>query len=96
MSRLIWSPRALTDVQRIYRFLAIKNKDAATRAVKTIRAGTKIIAQHPEIGRLQEGMDREYREWLIDFGDSGYAMLYYYDGRTTVISAVRHQREAGY
>ena len=33
----IWSQPALLDVQRLYRFLATKNLDAAQRAVKAIR-----------------------------------------------------------
>ena len=32
MPRLIWSPAALRDVQRLYRFLAEKNAEAAKRA----------------------------------------------------------------
>ncbi len=96
MPRLIWSEPALRDVQRLYRFLAEKNADAASRAVKAIRSGVKILAQHPEIGRPAEDMEPEYREWLIDFGDSGYIALYHYNGETALIVAVRHQREAGY
>ena len=41
-------------------------------------------------------MASEYREWLIDFGDTGYVVLYRNDGPTAVILAVRQQREAGY
>lgn len=96
MPRLIWSPAALLDVQRGYRFLAEKNADAARRAVKAIRLGVKMIAQHPEVGRPVEEMDPEYREWLIDFGDSGYVVLYRHDGRMVVVVAVRHQKEVGY
>lgn len=96
MPRLIWSPPALRDVQRLYRFLNEKNSDAAKRAVKVIRDGMKIIAQQPEVGRPADDMEPEYREWLIDFGDSGYVVLYRYDGQTAVVLAVRHQREAGY
>lgn len=96
MPRLIWSPHALRDVQRLYRFLAEKNIEAARRAVKSIREGVKVIARQPGIGRLAEDMEPEYREWLIDFGDSGYVALYRHDGKTAVILAVRHQREAGY
>ena len=96
MPRLIWSPSALCDVQRLYRFLVHKNPDAAKRAVKAIRAGVRVIAQHPEIGRPAEEMEPEYREWLINFGDSGYVELYHFDGHTAVILAVRHQKEAGY
>jgi len=94
--RLIWSPPALHDVQRLYRFLAEKNTDAARRAVKSIREGVKVLAHQPGIGRPVEDMDPEFREWLIDFGDSGYIALYRYEGQTAVILAVRHQREVGY
>jgi plasmid stabilization system protein ParE len=96
MPRLIWSPQALLDVQRLYRFLAVKNTDAAKRAAKAIREGVKILAAQPGVGRPAEDMEPEYREWLIDFGDSGYIALYHYDEKTAVIVAVRHQKEVGY
>lgn len=96
MPRLIWSPPALRDVHRIYRFLATKNTDAARRAVKAIRESVNIIAEQPGSGRPAEEMEPEYREWLIDFGDSGHIALYHYDGQTAVIVAIRHQKEAGY
>ena len=96
MPRLTWSPAALRDVQRLYRFLAEKNIDAARRAVNTIREGLKTIARQPGIGRPAEDMEPEYREWPIEFGDSGYVVLYRYHKQAAVILAVRHQREAGY
>ncbi len=96
MSRLIWSESALRDMQRLYRFLADNNREAAKRAVNAIRASVRVIAQHPEIGRPAEGMEPEYREWVIDFGDSGYIALYRYAGETALIVAVRHQKEVGY
>jgi plasmid stabilization system protein ParE len=94
--RLIWSPPALHDVQHLYRFLAEKNTDAAKRAVKVIREGMKVLEHQPGIGRPAEDMEPEFREWLIDSGDSGYIALYRYDGQTAVILAIRHQREVGY
>ena len=95
MSGLSWSPQALRDVQRLYRFLAGKNIDTAKHAVKAIRQGVKVLRQQPGLGRPMEDMDPEYREWLIDFGDSGYVALYRIQGDAAVILAVRHQREAG-
>jgi plasmid stabilization system protein ParE len=80
----------------MYRFLAEKNRDAAKRAAQAIRSGVQIILQHPEVGRPAEEMEPEYREWPIDFGNSGYLVLYHYDGRVAVIVAVRHQKEVGY
>lgn len=96
MPRLIWSPSALTDVQRLYRFLVIKDQEAARRAIKTLRAGVKILAHQPEAGRPVEDMDPVFREWPIDFGNSGYVALYRFDGETAIILAVRHQKEAGH
>jgi plasmid stabilization system protein ParE len=91
-----WTPEALRDVQRLYRFLAPKNRVAAHRAIQAIRTQVQVLAQHPAVGRLVEEMDPTYREWRVAFGDSGYLVLYYYDGSVTVIVAVRHQREGGY
>jgi len=96
MPRLIWSPAALLDVQHLYRFLAPKNAEAARRAVKTIRESIQILTLQPGIGRPAQDMEPEYREWLIDFGQSGYVALYHFDGQTALIVAVRHQKELDY
>ena len=48
------------------------------------------------MGRPVLDMEPQFREWLIDFGDSGYIVLYRYDGQTAVIVAVRHQKEVGH
>ncbi|MDE1949708.1 MAG: type II toxin-antitoxin system RelE/ParE family toxin [Burkholderiales bacterium] len=96
MSRLIWSESALLDVQRLYRFLAPKNLDAAKRAVHAVRQGVKVLGQQPGVGRPIEDMPDEFREWVIDFGDSGYVARYRIDPDTVTILAVRHQKEAGY
>lgn len=96
MSSLRWSPRALNDVQRLYRFLAPKNPDVAICAVRAIRASVKILAHQPQAGRPSEELGSEFREWVVEFGRSGYVALYHYSGNEIVILAVRHGREAGY
>jgi plasmid stabilization system protein ParE len=96
MPHLIWTPPALRDIARLHTFLASKSPDAASRAVKAIRHGVKILGQHPEIGRPIEEMLPEFREWVIEFGQGAYVTLYRYDGKQIVILAVRHGREAGY
>ena len=96
MPRLIWSQPALLDVQRLYRFLAPKNVDAAKRAVKAIRQGSKVLGQQPAVGRPIEDMPTEFREWIIDFGDSGYVVRYRIDTDAVTILAVRHQSELDY
>lgn len=96
MPRLIWSAPALRDVQRLNRFLARKDAGAAKRAVNAIREGVRIAGHRAEVGRPAAEMEPEFREWLVEFGDSGYVALYRYDGQTAVILAVRQQRELEY
>lgn len=48
------------------------------------------------MGRLVEDLPEQYREWLIDFGDSGYVARYRIDDAAVTILAVRHQKEAGF
>jgi plasmid stabilization system protein ParE len=76
MPHLIWAPAALLDVQRLYRFLAEKDPSAARNAVKAIRGSVKMLAAQPEVGRPAEDRDPEYREWVIEFGASGYRPVY--------------------
>ena len=96
MPRVIWSPVALRDVQRLYRFLAPKNIDAAKLAVKAVRQGVKVLQLQSGIGRPIDDMPEEFREWIIDFGDSGYVARYRIGAEGVTILAVRHQREVGY
>jgi plasmid stabilization system protein ParE len=96
MPRLIWAQPALLDVQRLYRFLAPKNVDAAKRAVRAIRLGVQVLGQQPGIGRPIEDLPEEFREWIIDFGDSGYVARYRLGPDAVVILAVRHQKEVGF
>ena len=95
MPPLIWSQPALVDVQRLYRFLAPKNIDAAKRAVKAIRQGVTVLGRQPGVGRVIDGMPDEFREWIIDSGDSGYVARYHVDLHRVTILAVRHQKEVG-
>lgn len=96
MPRLIWSPSALVDVQRLYRFLLPKSPDAARRAAKAIREGASILQQQPGLGRPADLLDAAFRDWLIDFGDGGYVVRYRVDRDAVVVLAVRHQREVGF
>lgn len=94
MPRLIWTPQALADVQRLYRFLASKNIDATRRAVQAMRQEAKVLTLQPAMGRPIEDLPVDFREWLIDFGDTGCVARYRLDGEVIVVLTVRHQREA--
>ncbi|MFU8776715.1 MAG: type II toxin-antitoxin system RelE/ParE family toxin [Roseovarius sp.] len=96
MPQVIFAPAALRDLQRLRDFLRPKNADAARRAGEAIRQGVKILGAQPRLGRMVDDLPEEFREWPIDFGDSGYVARYRIDGDSVTILAFRHQREAGY
>ena len=56
-----------------------------------------MLGHRPEIGRPVEDMEEAFREWSINFGESGYVTRYRVDPDTDtiVLLAVRHQKEAG-
>jgi len=87
---------ALRDLERLREFLRPRNPAAAKRAVAAMIKSVQVLGHHPHIGRPIDDMPDEYREWLIDFGDSGYVARYRHDGGDLVIVlAIRHQKEAG-
>jgi len=94
--RLRWSQAARLDVIRLHEFLVSKNPDAAARAVEAIQQGVRDSSKHPAIGRPVDEMPPEFREWIVEFGHGGYVILFHFDGKESVILAVRHGREAGY
>ncbi len=96
MSQVRFAPAALADLARLREFLQSRNPVAARRAADAIIKAVELLGQYPQIGRPAEEMEIEYRELLIDFGDSGYVALYRYEGNLVTVLALRHQREAGY
>lgn len=96
MPRVIFSPAALRDLERLRAFLRPENPAAARRAGEAIIEGVQLLAAHPRLGRPVEDLPETYREWLIDFGDSGHLARYRLDGDSVTILTVRHLKEAGY
>ncbi len=95
MAALIYAPRALADLERLFEFLAEKDPGAAVAAAEAIREAVAILERHPLIGRpVEHGL----RELVISHGRTGYVALYEYSPveRLVRIVAIRHQREAGY
>lgn len=96
MPQVVYAPSAIRDLQRLNKFLQPKNPAAAKRATAAILNAIKEIKRQPQVGRLIEELADDYREWPIDFGDSGYVARYRFDTDTITILAVRHQKEVGF
>lgn len=96
MPQVKFAPSALSDLERLRDFLRSKNPAAAKRAATAIKKAIRRLEQHPQMGRPADDMDAEYRELIIDFGDSGYIALYRFEGDLVTVLALRHQKESGY
>ena len=95
MARLIYSRRALVDLERLTDFLLETEPVAALHTIVLISEAIQILENHPLVGRSAEhGM----RELIISRGRTGYLALYSYEEEhdTVLVLAIRHQREAGY
>jgi plasmid stabilization system protein ParE len=97
MPHLKYTPQSHTDIARFYEFLKDKDMDAAFRATEAIVSSLNILKQMPYAGRAVFG-DETLREYVIEFGNSGYVAMYRYEiekDRVTVLK-IKHQREYDY
>lgn len=95
MAKLIYSDRALADLERLSDFLLAADALAAAETVDLIAEAVGLLSRHPLIGRPVEwGL----RELVISRGRTGYVALYSVEDEhnAVLVLAIRHQREAGY
>ncbi|MBI3524149.1 MAG: type II toxin-antitoxin system RelE/ParE family toxin [Betaproteobacteria bacterium] len=95
MARLIYSERALADLERLTDFLSETDPRAAKETVGLIEEAVAVLKRHPLIGRPAES---GLRELVISRGRTGYVVLYSFEAvfDATLILAIRHQRELGF
>jgi len=95
VTRLVFSPSALRDIERLAEFLIESAPVAASATADVLASGLKILEDHPLVGRPAE---LGYRELLISRGRTGYVALYRYEVErdAAIILAIRHQREGGF
>lgn len=92
MAQIIYSGRALDDLERLFRFLAEHDPHIAEDSAIAISSAVEILASHPLAGRRVEG---ELRELVISYGKTGYVALYRFLPAVDQIRMLsfRHQRE---
>jgi len=92
--RIVFSPKALFDLERLTDFLIETDKTAALATLEIIESAIQILVEHPYIGR---SCDMHIRELIISRGKSGYVALYTFDEakNSVLICAIRHQKESG-
>lgn len=95
MAAIVYSEKALVDLDRLTDFLLQEEPVAASETADLIIEAVEVLENHPLIGRDAE---QDMRELVISRGKSGYLALYSYEAEQDVVLvlSIRHQREAGY
>lgn len=87
---LKWTSKALSDIARLYEFLAAVNQLAAARTVQRLTAAPTTLLTNPRIGEhLEEFEPRDVRR--IQVGH--YEMRYEIVGSTIYLLRLWHTRE---
>jgi len=87
---LKWTGKALSDLARLYEFLAPVNRDAAARTVQALTAAPASLIANPRIGeKLEEFEPREVRRILVGH----YEMRYEIRSSTIYVLRLWHTRE---
>jgi len=87
---LKWTGKALSDLARLYEFLALVNRAAAARTVQSLTAAATSLPANPRIGeRLDEFAPREVRRILAGH----YEMRYEIREATIYVLRLWHTRE---
>lgn len=95
MPQVVYSRRAIDDLERLFRFLLDEDPAAAVDAAAAIRSGVEVLGSHPLVGR---SVARDLREFVISYGRTGCFALYrFMPQRAEVrVLGIRHQRELDY
>lgn len=88
--QLTWSTKALSDIARLYEFLASVNRTAAAKTVQQLTSAPTVLLNNPRLGeRLEQFEPRDIRRLLI----SGYELRYEIQGDTIHLLRLWHTRE---
>lgn len=87
---LKWTTKAVSDLDRLYDFLAPVNRRSAARTIQSLTAAPKRLLEQPRLGeRLEEFEPREVRRILIGH----YEMRYEIQHSTIYVLRLWHTRE---
>jgi len=76
VAEVTWTPLALRDLQEIFDFIALDNRDAARQVLSDIREATRHLGEFPRSGRkIQRFKANEVRELIAGNYRVPYAVV---------------------
>ena len=88
--KIKWTNKSLSDLNRLYNFLAPVNKQAAANTIQSLTQAPNKVIHQPRIGeRLDEFEPREVRRLLIGH----YEVRYELSNNIFYVLSIWHTRE---
>lgn len=88
--KIKWTSKALSDLVRLYEFLAVKNRPAAAHTVQSLSAAPERLLDQARIGeKLEEFDPREVSRIVV----GRYEMRYEVQESTITVLRIWHTRE---
>lgn len=85
-----WTPKALSDLTRLYAFLAPVNQASAARTIQLLASAPSRLKANPRIGeKLEQFEDREVRRIIV----GTYEIRYEVQQSVLQILRIWHTRE---
>jgi toxin ParE1/3/4 len=85
--RVVWSPRAVDDLEAVAQYIAADSPAYAAAVVKTILNTARNFSRFPFSGRVvPELADESIREWFA----YSYRVIYRVDEETVTVAAIVH------
>jgi toxin ParE1/3/4 len=85
--RVVWSPRAIEDLEAIAQYISADSSSYASAVVRTILNSTRKLSSFPFAGRVVPELDDEtVREWFA----YSYRIIYRVEKDLVIIAAVVH------
>lgn len=85
--RVVWSPRAIEDLEAIVQYIALDSTAYAAAVLETILSTTRKLSPFPFSGRVVPELDDAgIREWFA----YSYRIIYRIEKETVTIAAVIH------
>ncbi|WBA19654.1 type II toxin-antitoxin system RelE/ParE family toxin [Salinivibrio kushneri] len=85
-----WTSKALSDLNRLYDFLAPADATAAAKVIRSLTSAPNILSDQPRLGeRLDAFEPREVRRLLV----GSYEMRYEIQEYTMYVLRIWHTRE---
>jgi plasmid stabilization system protein ParE len=88
--RLNWTSKAISDLNRIYQFLAVINRRVAVNSLTSIERAAYGLLESPRIGyRLEEFRPKDVRSLVV----GEYVVRYQIKGEESYILRIWHGKE---